>query len=275
MRSEASLHRQEISLLLQALFDNYGYDFREYSYPSINRRILQRVAMEGFDSIAELHQHVRQDHVLADRLLRDLSINVTEMFRDPEFFLALRNRVIPLLGKNEHIKIWSAGCATGEEVYSLAILLRETGLYERSLLYATDFNAKAIETARNGILPLGQMKVNVKNYHRAGGITDFGDYYQANYDGALIERSLKNNIQFGFHNLTGDDAFMDVQMIVCRNVLIYFNRKLQRHVFTLFHDSLAEGGFLCLGPVESLRAADDKVHFELFDEQNNIYRKKA
>jgi chemotaxis protein methyltransferase CheR len=273
MESRTSLHQQEIEHLLDILLECYGYDFRNYTSSSIHRRIQQRIMLEGYSSIAELQQYVQQDPLVADRLLKDLSINVTEMFRDPEFFLALRTRVFPLFKELEHIKIWSAGCATGEEVFSLAILLKEMGLYDRSLLYATDFNKKAVEIGHRGIIQMNQMKINVENYHDAGGQNDFADYYHANYNGALLDKSLRKNIHFSFHDLTGDDAFMDLQMITCRNVLIYFNSNLQQHVLALFAESLCDGGFLCLGPTESLRAALHPECFETFCEKNKIYRK--
>jgi chemotaxis protein methyltransferase CheR len=267
--------RLEIALLFEALYQGYGWDFRNYAYASARRRVLHRVQLEGLASVGELQHQVLHQRQIADRLLRDLSINVTEMFRDPSFCQQLRQLVFPTFTPLRHLRIWHAGCASGEEVYSMAILLEEAGLYERSQLYATDFNGHVLEQARRGIFPINAMRTNVRNYHQAGGTRDFTDYYHARYEGAAMASRLQRNMQFSRHDLVSDGAFAEMQMIVCRNVLIYFDRQLQERVFKLLSDSLCEGGFLCLGSHESLQISGQFPRFDVIDAQQRIYRKKG
>ncbi len=265
--------QQALDTLLEAVFKNYGYDFRQYSQDSIWRRVRQRLQAERLESLPELQRRVLSDETSADALLRSLSINVTEMFRDPGFYVELRKQVMPLLASLPHIKVWHAGCATGEEVHSMAIMLREEGLYERSLLYATDFNNNVLDIAKKGILPLSQMRLNSSNYYAAGGKRSFSDYYYSNYDAALMERRLLKNTTFFHHNLVTDGPHAEVQMIVCRNVLIYFDRELQQRVFRLFCESLSVGGILCLGSHESLKLENSSARFENISNAHRIFRR--
>lgn len=264
----------EISLLLEAIFQKYGYDFRNYSIAHVRRRIRRRMQLGGFESISALQHRVIYDDSFFYTLLTDLSINVTEMFRDPSFFLAVRREVVPLLATYPFVRVWHAGCSTGEELYSMAILLKEEGLFDRVQLYATDFNNVVLQKAKEGIVSAKSLKEYTENYQRGGGCQSFADYYTAKYERAILEPSLKEKVVFANHNLVTDQVFGEMQMIVCRNVLIYFSRELQTRVIGLFYDSLCRGGILCLGTKESLRFSglDDKFEQLLPDEQ--IYRKK-
>jgi chemotaxis protein methyltransferase CheR len=206
-------------------------------------------------------------------LLRDLSINVTEMFRDPGFYRAVREKVIPLLRTWSYVKIWHAGCSTGEEVYSMAILLQEEGLYDRVRIYATDFNQVVLEQAKAGIYPAERMKSYAWNYQRSGAKAAFADYYHAQYDSAIMDLSLKKNIVWANHNLVTDSDFAETHMVVCRNVLIYFNSDLQNKVYGLFNGSLVKGGVLCLGRKESLRFSNYSDRYSDMDKDQKIYRK--
>lgn len=263
----------EINLLLQAIFVKYGYDFRNYARASIKRRILRRLSLHRLASISEMQHQVLYDPVFFEQLLVDLSINVTEMYRDPFFFLSLKDRVIPELKELSHLKIWHAGCATGEEVYSLAILLREEGLYDRTLIYATDFNEDVLKKAKEGIYPAKDIDVWDQNYRKSQGKALLSDYFTNRYGYVSIKSRLKKNIVFADHNLTTDSSFGEMNMILCRNVLIYFNRELQNRVFRLFYDSLAENGFLCLGTKETVRFSDFQDRFREIDVKAKIYQK--
>lgn len=272
-RGYAEGNEQQLDALLETVFEHYGYDFRRYSRDSVWRRVRQRVREEQLESLPELQQLIVSDETAADALLSALSINVTEMFRDPDFYAELRQKVLPVLEGYPHIKIWHAGCSTGEEAYSMAVLLSEAGLYKRSLLYATDFNNKVLEVARKGILPLSRMRLNSKNYHAAGGKNSFADYYHSNYDAVALERSVLKNISFFHHNLVTGSPLPEVQMIVCRNVLIYFNRELQQRVFRLFWDTLPVGGILCLGSHESLSPDKYSSKFKIISVAQRIFQK--
>jgi len=265
----------EIQLLLEAIYRKYGYDFRNYAKASVKRRIMRRLEVSEFGSVSELLHEVLCSKELFEKLLLDLSINVTEMFRDPHFFKTVRNKIIPALTKLPYIKIWHAGCASGEEVYSMAILLKETGLYEKTRIYATDINEVVLEKAGEGILPINRVKEYTANYQDAGGSESFADYYTARYDSAILDRSLKENIVFADHNLVTDQVFGEMNMIVCRNVLIYFKRELQSRVLNLFTDSLCQEGFLCLGTKESIMFLDSKNSYEEVAARERIYRKKG
>ena len=265
----------EIELLIEAIFLKYGYDFRNYSKASIKRRILQRLSMEELCHISEMQHKILNDVSFFERLLLDFSINVTSMFRDESFYRALIKEVLPLLKTYPFIRVWHAGCSTGEEVYSMAILLKEEGLYDRAQIYATDINELVLNKARDGIFPVKCIKEYTKNYQRAGGRRSFATYYTANYEFAVLDRSLKTNIVFADHNLVTDGVFGEMNLIFCRNVLIYFNRNLQDRVFKVFRDSLCNGGFLCLGAKESIRFSEVSNDFEGWVENEKIYRKKS
>jgi chemotaxis protein methyltransferase CheR len=252
----------ELQLLLEGVFRHYGFDFREYAHTSLKRRVAKRVKEEGLSSIAGLLEAVLHDPLCMERLLLDLSINVTSMFRDASFYRAFSERLIPVLRTHPFSRIWVAGCSTGEEVYSLAILLSEAGLYERTRIYATDINEVVLARAREGVFPLDKMREYTDNYLRAGGQRSFSEYYLARYEGALFDRELAKNVVWAQHNLVQDSGFNEFQVIVCRNVLIYFDRKLQNRVHQIFHGSLERFGTLCLGNKESLRFTEFEECYE-------------
>ncbi len=264
----------ELELLLEGIYRKYGFDFRNYSSVHTKRRLAHRLAVTGLQNYTQILHRVIYDEDFFKQILLDLSINVTEMFRDPAFYKELRSLVIPYLSTYPFVKIWHAGCSSGQEVYSDAIVLDEEGLLGRCQLYATDFNQKILEKAQEGIYPLENIRLYTENYQRAGGKRSFSDYYKAHYDAAMIEKRLKENILFSFHNLVTDGVFGEMNMVFCRNVLIYFDKKLQGRVLRLLHDSLIPGGYLCLGSKESLRFSDLENHFEVISEKSRIYRKK-
>ena len=270
---DKQLERIEIELLLEGIFRQYGFDFRAYAYSSIRRRIWKRITAEQLENISALQERVLHDPRMMERLLLDLSVNVTAMFRDPGFYAAFRDQVIPLLRTYPFIRIWHAGCSTGEEVYSMAILLQEEGLYDRARLYATDINEVVLQQAKAGIFPLERMQEYTENYIRAGGKRSFSEYYTAKYDGALFSPSLKQNIVFSQHNLVTDRSFSEFNVVLCRNVLIYFDRKLQQRVHGLFYESLVTFGILCLGSKESLKFSEYEACYEQIVGTEKIYRK--
>jgi len=265
----------EFDLLLQAIYQKYGYDFRNYARASLKRRIRYRLSQSNIKTISEMQHKLLYDSKFFAKLLSDLTINVTEMFRDPSFFKALREIVIPELKKQPFIKIWHAGCSTGEEVYSTAILLKEEGLYKTSLIYATDADDVVLGKAKSGVFAIDRMKDYTLNYRKTGGLASFADYYTARYDNAIMDNSLKKNIVFSNHNLVTDGVFGEIDMIICRNVFIYFNRDLQDRVFRLFSESLRPGGFLCLGTKETIRFSSLSDDFENVADHEKIYRKIA
>jgi len=262
-RDFSTIENIELELLLQALFLQYGYDFRDYSRAHVKRRVKYRMLQEGVKSISELQDNVLHDRSTFERLVRSLSINVTEMFR-----------VIPALKTYPYLKIWHAGCATGEEVYSFAIMLKEEGLLERTQIYATDFNPDVIQQARKGIFPIRNIKEYTANYQKAGGKESFSDYYHANDELVIFDKNLKKNILFAEHNLVTDGVFAEVNMVVCRNVLIYFNRNLQNAVLKMLHESLIAGGFLALGTKESLMFSGEEKKYKAIDVRQKIFKKK-
>ena len=272
-RYNPELEQIEIELLLEGIYQHYGFDFRSYAYASIRRRLWKRIEAEGLNTISALQDRVLHDSDLMERLLLDLSINVTAMFRDPGFYRVFREQVVPTLRTYPFIRIWHAGCATGEEVYSMAILLEEEGLYERSRIYATDINEVVLQKAKSGIFPLDRMQEYTENYISAGGKRSFSDYYTAKYDGALFAPSLTKNVVFSQHNLVTDRSFSEFNVILCRNVLIYFDKTLQARVLTLFYDSLAMFGVLALGSKESLRFSPYEECYEQINGPEKIYRK--
>ncbi len=263
----------EFDLILQAIYQKYGYDFRDYAKASVKRRLRHRLSLSNLKSISEMQHKLLCDKKFFETLLLDLTINVTDMFRDPSFFKALREIVIPELKKQSFIKLWHAGCSSGEEIYSTAILLKENGMYESSLIYATDTNEIVLDKAKAGIFPIEKIKDFTINYRKAGGLASFADYYTARYDSAIMDSSLKKNIVFSNHNLVTDSVFGEMDMIMCRNVIIYFNKKLQDRVFGLFKDSLRPSGFLCLGSKESISFSSFSDNFENVYEKEKIYRR--
>jgi len=269
----ADLERIEIELLLEGVFRHYGFDFRSYAYASIRRRLWKRIEAEGLSSISELQTLVLHNPDAMERLLLDLSVSVTAMFRDPGFYQVFRSDVVPLLRTYPFIRIWHAGCSTGEEVYSMAILLEEEDLLERTRIYATDINDAVLKQARAGIFPLNRMQEYTENYIRAGGKRSFSEYYTAKYDGALFSPSLSRNIVFSQHNLVTDRSFAEFTVIFCRNVLIYFDRALQDRVHSLFYDSLVMFGILALGSKESLRFSQYEPCYEKLHPREKLYRK--
>ncbi len=263
----------ELQLMLEAIHLKYGYDFRNYAKASVKRRIQHRMTKEKMANFSEMQHKLLYDVSFFERLLLDLSINVTEMFRDPTFYMALRKFVIPELRKHPFIKIWHAGCSTGEEVYSMAILLKEEGLYDQTQIYATDMNEVALKKAKDGIFDIGKLKQYTKNYQKSGGQSAFSDYYSAHYEHVVVDKSLKKNILFSDHNLATDGVFGEMNLILCRNVLIYFNRDLQNRVVGLFYDSLCPDGILCLGSKESLSFSKYTNAFDDVVKEEKIYRR--
>jgi chemotaxis protein methyltransferase CheR len=270
---QVDLEAIEVQLLTEAMFRHYGFDFRDYSLPSLRRRIWKRVRAEGLRTIAGLIEKVLHDPQSMERLLLDLSINTTAMFRDPTFYLAFRRKVVPMLRTYPFVRIWHAGCSTGEEVYSMAILLQEEGLYDRCRIYATDINEAVLQKAKSGIFPLSTMQENTSNYIAAGGTGTFSDYYTARYDYAIFRPSLRENVVFAQHNLVTDASFNHFNVIFCRNVLIYFNNALQDRVQELFLQSMETFGILGLGKKESLRYTTVADDYEEIDIDERLYRR--
>ncbi|MDH4317360.1 MAG: protein-glutamate O-methyltransferase CheR [Desulfobulbaceae bacterium] len=264
----------ELKLLLEAVFIRYGYDFRNYSRASVKRRVKHFMAASGYAKVSEIIPALLYRQSVFENLLQYFSVTVTEMFRDPEVYGSLRIRVIPLLRTYPFLKIWHAGCASGEEVYSLAILLHEEGIYDRCTIYATDFNEIVLEKARRGIYPIADIKKHLENYRLAGGTFSLTDYFDAHYESVIMSQDLKKNITFARHNLVTDQVFGEIHLILCRNVLIYFNQTLQERVFKLFDESLVRGGFLCLGKKESLKFFESGKCYEEVEKNMQIYRKK-
>ncbi len=264
----------EIDLLLQSLSRRYGYDFRSYSQAHIKRRILGYAASKSFARISDLIPALLWDETLAFELIREFSITVTSMFRDPEYFQLMRKHVIPILRTYPYIKIWHAGCATGEEVYSMAIVLAEEGLSERATIYGTDFNDEALSQARKGIFDIDKASDFSEGYRRSGGRESFTDYVHAKYGHVTLSERLKANVLFTNHNLVTDGVFGEMHLIVCRNVLIYFDQTLKERTLGLFTDSLVRGGFLCLGARETMSPAVLETSFQQACSGGFIYRKR-
>ena len=263
----------ELHLLLDGLAHHYGYDFRGYAKASINRRMWRRMMEEGLATLSGLQERVLHDPACMDRLLLDLSINVTSMFRDPTFWAALRDRIVPLLRTYPFMRVWNPGCSTGEETWSLAILLREEGLEDRARIYATDINAVVLEQAKDGVFPLERMQEFTANYQSAGGRSSFSDYYKVFGDKARFDPALLEQCVFAQHNLVSDDSFNEFNLIVCRNVMIYFDRELQDRVHDLFYRSLARSGVLALGHKESIRFTTHAGMYDEIDPHEKLYRR--
>lgn len=270
MRSRQEL---ELELLIEAIYHTYHHDFRRYARASLRRRL--QAAMLRFDcsSLSQLQGRVLHESEVFGELLDYLTVQVSEMFRDPGYFLALRRQVVPLLRTYPSLKIWIAGCSTGEEAYSMAILLREEGLLERSLIYATDINPGALRRAEAGIYDAAKAQEFTSNHRRSGGLSSLSDYYSAAYGRIILDKSLRRNIVFSDHSLATDSVFAEVQLVSCRNVLIYFDRELQSRALGLFHDALCWRGFLGIGLRESLRFSSHADAFEEFVREDRIYQK--
>ena len=260
---KSSEHSDElIEILLSDVLEVYGYDFTGYSRASLKRRILRLYEMDKFVSFAEYRYKIRTEPGYFKRFLEEITINVTEMFRDPAFYKTLRNEILPRLGTYPFIRIWVAGCSTGEEAYSVAIFLKELNLLHKSLIYATDINSEVVANASQAMIPLNKIKLYTENYIAAGGSEHFIDYYTANYSLGKLKDELKSKIIFSTHNLVTDNSFNEFQLILCRNVLIYFDRPLQNKVFELFNNSLEKFGYLALGTKETLEFSIVAKNFE-------------
>ena len=260
---KSSEHSDElIEILLSDVLEVYGYDFTGYSRASLKRRILRLYEMDKFVSFAEYRYKIRTEPGYFKRFLEEITINVTEMFRDPAFYKTLRNEILPRLGTYPFIRIWVAGCSTGEEAYSVAIFLKELNLLHKSLIYATDINSEVVANASQAMIPLNKIKLYTENYIAAGGSEHFIDYYTANYSLGKLKDELKSKIIFSTHNLVTDNSFNEFQLILCRNVLIYFDRPLQNKVFELFNNSLEKFGYLALGTKETLDFSSVAKNFE-------------
>jgi chemotaxis protein methyltransferase CheR len=267
------LERLEMELLLLAIFRYHGFDFRAYAQASLHRRVRKHMEAVHVPTISRLTEVILHEPTALHRLLHDLSVNVTAMFRDPTFFAEFRSTVVPLLRTYPTVRIWHAGCSTGEEVYAMAILLEEEGLYDRCRIYATDMDSTVLDHARQGIFPLARMKEYTSNYFLGGGKRSLSDYYTAKYDGALFAPRLAKNVLFTQHNLAMDRGFSEFNVISCRNVLIYFDRSLKDQALGLFSDSLATLGVLCLGRKESLRFTALEPEFSALSARERIYRR--
>jgi chemotaxis protein methyltransferase CheR len=272
-REIAELEQLELELLLEAIFRRYGFDFREYAPASLKRRLHRRMHAEGVTTVSGLQERLLHDPQVMEKLLLDLSVNVTAMFRDPSFYASFRDKVVPLLRTYPFTRVWVAGCSTGEEVFSLAILLAEEGLYDRTRIYATDINEVVLERAKRGVFPLDKMQEYTQNYIRAGGDRSFSEYYTAGYEGALFARSLLDNVVFAQHNLVSDRAFNEFNVVLCRNVMIYFDRSLQNRVHELFYESLEMFGVLGLGQKESITFTPHEASFEELDGRERLWKK--
>ncbi len=272
--SNADLLNIEMQLLMEAIFLRYGYDFRNYSKAHIRRRVLHHLSMSLVPNVTMLQDRILRDRDFFSKFLDDLSINVTEMFRDPDFYKSLKNSIIPKLKTYAYFKVWHAGCSTGEEVYSIAILLKEEGLLDRCQIYATDFNRKVLETAKEGVYQKSEIEQYDKNYILSGGSGKLSDYYKSRYGSVIFDKNLSSRVVFADHNLVTDNVFAEVNMILCRNVLIYFEKNLQDRVIGLFYKSLVPGGILCLGTKESIKFSGYENLFEVVDEKQKIYKRK-
>ena len=262
----------EIHCLIEAIYQKYGYDFKGYSRNSLRRRVMAVLKDQNLENISQMLHKVIQDKVFFLLLLSRLTVNVTQMFRDPSFFRTLRRGVLPKFKAYPFLKIWIAGCSTGEEAYSVAITLKEEGLYERSQIYATDISIPVLERAKQGIYPAEMMRDYTRNYRNSGGRTAFSEYYTARYDHAIMDKELHRNITFADHNLATDSSFGVMDIIICRNVFIYFTKELQSQVLKLFHQSLNQGGILCLGARESILFLEEAAdYFVKLCKDENIY----
>jgi len=265
----------EFRLLLEAVLRKYHYDFRGYSVASLRRRLRQARERLGCRTFSQLQDRVLHDPSVFPTLLSYLTVQVSELFRDPAYFRAVREQVVPYLRTYPSLKVWVAGCSTGEEVYSLAILFREEGVEDRTMIYGTDINPEALRKAEAGVYELDRIPLFTENHRKSGGKSSLSDYYTAAYGGAVFDKNLRRRTVFSDHSLAADEVFAEVQFVSCRNVLIYFDRELQNRAVGLFHDSLSHKGFLGLGARESLRFTRHADSFEEFDREERIYRKRG
>jgi chemotaxis protein methyltransferase CheR len=263
----------EMELLISDILSIYGYDFTDYSKASLKRRLNRIYMLDKFPSFAEFRYRVKNDATYFSRFVEEITVNVTEMFRDPTFYKTLKEEVIPVLATKPFIRIWHAGCSTGEEVYSMAIMLEEANLLQKSLLYATDLNPAVLERLKKGIFPLSQMKQYSENYILSGGRNEFSKYYTAKYDLAKFDENLKKKMIVSTHNLVSDRSFNEFQLILCRNVLIYFDKPLQDKALALFDESLETLGFLALGAKENLKFSPIARKFKQMANKEKIWRK--
>ena len=271
MRLEIS--EAEIRQLLETIYQRYHYDFRQYAAASLKRRLQQALTHFDCPGLVQLQERLLSDQSAFPRLLEYLTVQVSDLFRDPEFFLALRRQVMPLLATYPSLKLWIAGCSTGEEAYSFAILLAEEGLLDRTRIYATDINDGSLRKAQTGVYSLDRMRQFTMNHRTAGGHGSLSDYYHASHDSAVMSPTLKQHITFADHSLATDSIFSEVQLVSCRNVLIYFDRTLQDRALGLFDDALCRRGFLCLGTKESVRFSAFAQRFEELSPEQKIYRR--
>ncbi|CAI6080437.1 CheR family methyltransferase [Cohnella sp. JJ-181] len=267
------LEKIEIEGLLEAVFKRYGYDFRNYAYPSLRRRIWHRALIEQLETVSMLQNLVLHDREAFERLLADLVIPVTEMFRDPGLFKALRERVMPILKQSSFVRVWHAGCATGEEAYSMAILLDQIQMLNKSRIYATDISEASLQRARQGIISQDRMTLYAHNYELSGGSEPFASFYETNHGQAMLNPRYLERIVFAEHNLVTDRSFNEFQIIFCRNVMIYFDTALRERVHGLLYDSLSPGGFLVLGNKESVAFTSFAGRYETWNDEYRIYRK--
>jgi chemotaxis protein methyltransferase CheR len=263
----------EVHLLLEAIYRRYGFDFRDYAFTSMKRRVESILAAEGLSSISELQGKLLREPACMEHFLLSITVNVTSMFRDPAFYVAFRTRVLPWLRECPFVRIWHVGCSTGEEVYSMAILLEEEGLYPRCRIYATDLNEHVLAKAKAGIFPLASLQEYTGNYLKAGGQGCFSDYYTANYGGVIFQRSLRDNVIFAQHSLVTDGSFNEFHVVLCRNVMIYFNETLSERVHRLLYESLILHGILGLGDRESIKFTPYEACFEEVDGDQRLYRR--
>lgn len=264
----------EIRLLLEALFQRYHYDFRKYSQASVRRRLRQAREHLGFANFSTMQERLLHDPAMLPRLLAFMTVQVSEMFRDPSFFRAIREKVVPHLRTYPSLKVWIAGCSAGEELYSYVILFREEGLEDRTLFYATDISQDALDLASRGIYPLNRIRTFTENHRASGGKSSLSDYYSTAYGNAVFDKSLRDRVVFSDHSLVTDAVFSEMHLISCRNVLIYFDRELQDRAIGLFRDSLIRGGFLGLGAKENIRFSAGADAFSDFVRQEKIYRRR-
>ncbi len=272
-RVSPALKQIEVDLLVEGIFRLYGYDFRAYARPSLTRRVALSMSKEQVGTVSALQDRILHDTGCMARLVEILSVNTTAMFRNPEFFLLFRKKVIPKLRTYPFVRIWLAGCSTGEEIYSMAILLKEEGLYDRTQIYATDMCATVVQKAKQGIYPVSAMREYTRNYQDAGGTQDFSSYYTAKYGNAVFRSDLKKKVVFSLHNLVTDTSFNEFNVILCRNVMIYFSRQLQTRVFRLFHDSLVRLGYLGLGSKESMLHHEHQNCYKELKQGAKLYRR--
>jgi chemotaxis protein methyltransferase CheR len=265
----------EIRLLLEAIYDRYHYDFRSYAKASLKRRLVQACEQLKVTSLSGLQERVLHEPEMFAVLLQYLTVQVSDMFRDPGFFRALRTEVLPVLATYPSIKVWVAGCSTGEEAYSLAILLHEEGLLDRSIIYGTDINAQALRAAEKGVYSLARLRGFTENHRRSGATSSLSDYYHASGDSAILDAALRRKVTFSDHSLATDNVFSEVHLVTCRNVLIYFDQELQNRALRLFGEALISRGFLGLGSKESLRFSEAADLFTEFALNERIYRRKG